>query len=565
MRSSRGGKTSVASRATHAGPAGGFHIAIVGAGISGICMGIQLKRAGIHNFTIYEREHAVGGTWRDNTYPGCGCDVPAFFYSFSFEQKSDWSRKFSLQPEILEYLHQCVDKYGLMPHISFGNAITHARFIPEDGLWLITSARGDEMLATVLVSGCGQLNRPHYPDIEGLEAFEGTCFHSARWNHDHDLRGERVAVIGNGASAIQFVPEISPEVERLTLFQRTPNWVIPRLDREYTSTEHWWLRWFPLARRLYRCFIYLRLESRWPAFSLGTPSANRLKQTVTDDMCERVADVELHGRLIPDYPIGCKRILISDDYLEAVQADNVDVVTSPIERVTATGVDTADGASHRVDTIVLATGFESTRFLASLEVEGKDGRRLDQCWVDGAEAYLGVTVAGFPNFFMCYGPNTNLGHNSVIFMIECQVRYILKCIEAVRKRRLRYLDVREDAVASYNGVLQRDMKKRVWEADCTSWYKTDAGKVTNNWGYSTVYYWWKTMKPDFGKFLQVGLDEVDVAARRVDLRSLPAKPPRRASSLAMEVDDGARHGVPGTTVVQPASSCPEISVPEDFL
>ncbi|MEE9254694.1 MAG: NAD(P)/FAD-dependent oxidoreductase [Pseudomonadales bacterium] len=506
----------------------GFHIAIIGAGISGICMGIQLKRAGIHNFTIYEKEAALGGTWRDNTYPGCGCDVPSYLYSFSFEQKADWARKFSSQGAILEYLEQCVEKYGLKPHISLGNEITRARFIAEDGTWQMESARGDELLANVLVSGCGQLNRPLYPDIEGLDQFEGTCFHCARWDHDHDLRGERVAVIGNGASAIQFIPEIAPGLEHLTVFQRTPNWVIPRLDRAYSSAQHRWFRWLPSVKRLYRCFIYLQLESRWPAFSLGTRFAERFKQIVAAQMGARVADARLRKDLIPEYPIGAKRVLISDDYLEAVQAPNVEVVTSPIARVTSSGVETLDGRSHRVDTIILATGFQSTRFLAPIEIEGKDGRILEHCWINGAQAYLGLTVAGFPNFFMCYGPNSNLGHNSIIFMIECQVRYILKCIEALRKRRLRYLDVREEAVVRYNRALQRDLRQRVWEA-CNSWYKTDAGKVTNNWAYSTLYYWWKTIEPDFGKFLQIGAGEVDVAASGVDLTKLPARPPRRVA------------------------------------
>ena len=514
----------------------GFHIAIIGAGISGICMGIQLVKAGIHHFTIYEKDSTLGGTWRDNTYPGCGCDIPSYLYCFSFEQKSDWSRKFSSQAEILQYLEQCVEKYGLKPHISFGTEITRAQFIAEESLWRIENAQGDAVYANVLVSGCGQLDRPLYPDIEGLEQFQGTCFHSARWDHDHDLRGERVAVIGNGASASQFIPEIAPALERLTVFQRTPNWVIPRLDHRYCSRAHWWFRWFPWAKRVYRYFIFVQLESRWPAFSLGTRSGERFEQSVADEMGARVADGHLRDNLIPDYPIGAKRIVVSDDYLEAVQAPNVEVVTSPIARVTSSGVETLDGRSHPVETIVLATGFHSTRFLAPIEIVGKDGRILEQHWRNGAEAYLGLTVAGFPNFFMCYGPNTNLGHNSVMFMIERQVRYVLKCIEALRKRRLRYLDVREDAVAHFNRALQRDMKQRVWEADCNSWYKTNAGKVTNNWAYSTLYYWWKTLKPDFGKFLQVGAGDVDVAALRIDLANVPPRPPLRVQlSEAEEV------------------------------
>jgi cation diffusion facilitator CzcD-associated flavoprotein CzcO len=511
------------------GPAGGFHIAIVGAGISGICMGIQLKRAGIHNFTIYEKDPALGGTWRDNTYPGCGGDVPSFLYAFSFESKHDWSRRFPSQREILGYLHACVQKYGLKPHISFGSQIISARFLASDGVWEIRSARGDEMRANVLVSGCGQLNRPRYPHIDGLGAYRGACFHSARWDHGHDLKGKRVAVIGSGASAAQLVPEIAQKVARLSVFQRSPSWVVRRRDRTYKSSELRWLRWLPIARRLYRWLIYLELESHWPAFSLGTRFAKRLGEVLAEDMRARVPDRALQRCLIPDYPVGCKRILVSDDYLEALQAKNVDVVTNPIARVTRGGIQTRDGKSRRFDTIILATGFESTRFLLDIEVEGKDERRLADCWRDGAEAYLGVTVAGFPNFFMCYGPNTNLGHNSSLFMIECQVRYIIRCIVALRKRRLRYLDVRADAVADYNRALQRDMQRRVWVANCTSSYKTDDGKVTNNWAYSSLYYWWKTKRPDFAKFLQVGFTEVDVSVPHVDLTKRPARPPRRVA------------------------------------
>lgn len=498
-------------------------------------MGIQLKKAGIHNFTIYEKAATLGGTWRDNSYPGCGCDVPSYLYSFSFEQKHDWSHRFSGQSEILAYLERCVDKYGLKPHISFRSEITCARFIAREGLWQIESARGDTLLANVLVSACGQLNRPCYPDIPGLDRFRGACFHSARWDHDHDLRGKRVAVIGSGASAVQFIPEIAPDVAQLSVFQRTPNWMIRRLDHAYSHTRHRLFRWLPILKHLYRWLIYLQLESRWPAFSLGARLGARLERGVAAEMGARVADTGLRKRLIPEYPIGAKRILVSDDYLEAVRAENVEVVSSPIERVTSSRVVTADGRSRPADTIILATGFEATRFLAPMEIVGKDGRTLEACWRAGAQAYLGLAVAGFPNFFMCYGPNTNLGHNSIVFMVECQVRYILRCIEALGRRRLRYLDVREEAVAAFNRSLQKDMARRVWNAQCSSWYKTDAGTITNNWAYSSIYYWWKTLQPDFSSFLQVGADEVDADAACIDLVPMSAKPPLPAKPAEAEV------------------------------
>ena len=475
-------------------------IAILGAGVSGLCMGIELKRAGIDSFTIYEKSDRVGGTWYDNSYPGAGCDVPSHLYCYSFEPNPDWTRKFSLQPEIRRYLEHCAAKYGVRDHIRFGVEMSGASFDEREGAWRLRTSAGESITANVLVSGTGQLNRPHVPELPGLQDFAGTRFHSARWNHEHDLSGENVAVVGNGASAIQFIPCIAPVVKQLTVFQRSANYVVPRFDRAFQPWEKWIFRHLPFALWLYRASIYWRLEARFFAFYRGSWLSKRLRDGALQYMESLISDPELRKKLTPDYPIGCKRILISDDYYQALVRPNVAVETSPIERITRDGIVTRDGATHPAETIVFATGFETTSFLAPMTIEGLGGRKLEETWRDGAEAYLGVGVSGFPNLFLLYGPNTNLGHNSIIFMIECQVRYALQCIQELIARDLSQLDVRREAMDRYNEQLQRDLGRTAWAADCASWYKTASGKITNNWSGFTVDYWRRTRHPDFGAF-----------------------------------------------------------------
>jgi cation diffusion facilitator CzcD-associated flavoprotein CzcO len=478
-------------------------IAILGAGVAGLCMAIALKKAGISSFTLYEKSDRVGGTWYDNSYPGACCDVPSHLYCFSFEPNPEWSRVFSPQSEIQRYLQHCAEKYGLLPHIRFGAEVAGARFDERAGTWRLRTRDGQELTAKVVISGTGQLNRPHIPKIPGLEGFQGTRFHSARWSHGHDLRGENVAVIGNGASAIQFIPCIAPLTKKLEIFQRSANWIIPRMDRAYTEREKERFRRFPWLTRLYRDFIYLQLEARFLGFFRESRLSKKLEKGATQYLHAQVPDARLREVLTPDYPIGCKRILISDDYYPALVRPNVELVTSAIERVTHDAIITEDGATHPADTIIFGTGFETTSFLAPMQIEGLGGRKLEELWRMGAEAHLGVTVSGFPNLFLLYGPNTNLGHNSIIFMIECQVGYALQCIRALMARDLSYLDVRPEVMERYNEALQRDMQKIAWSAGCHSWYKTEAGKVTNNWSGFTVEYWWRTRRPDLSEFHQV--------------------------------------------------------------
>jgi cation diffusion facilitator CzcD-associated flavoprotein CzcO len=478
-------------------------VAILGAGVSGLCMGIQLQRAGIASFAIFEKSQDVGGTWLDNSYPGSGCDVPSHLYSFSFEPNPDWSRAFSPQAEIQRYLRHCAEKYGLLPKIHFGAEIAGASFDASAGLWRIRTRAGEEITARALVSGLGQLNRPHTPDLPGLASFEGTTFHSARWNHQHDLAGEKVAVVGNGASALQFIPEIAKTAERVTIFQRSANWVIPRNDRKFSAADKDRFRRHPWLVRALRAFIWFMLEIRFFAFLRESWFSRRMTRVATGYLHAQVSDPVLRAKLTPDYPIGCKRILISDDYYQALVRPNVEVVCEPIERVTAGAVVTADGVERAADTVIFATGFETTTFLAPLTIEGQGGAKLQDVWRDGAEAYLGVTVAGFPNLFMLYGPNTNLGHNSIIFMIECQVGYAVQCIREILKPGNSWLDVRREVMDRYNRELQTALGKTAWTAGCSSWYKTASGKVVNNWSGFTIDYWRRTRRPDWRDYRSV--------------------------------------------------------------
>jgi cation diffusion facilitator CzcD-associated flavoprotein CzcO len=478
-------------------------IAIIGSGHAGLCLAIQLVRSGLRSFTIFEKAQRLGGTWRDNTYPGAACDSPAFGYCFSFEQKTDWSRKWAPQAEILGYMEHCAEKYGLLPHIRFGAEIASARFDAAESVWRLRTAAGEEHVADILVSAVGQLNRPRIPRLAGLDRFRGDWFHSARWNHAVPLEGRSVAVVGNAASAIQFVPVIAPVVKRLTIFQRSANWMLPKLDRAYSDAERRRFARHPLLARLYRWWIWLSFELRWPVFRRNAFMSSHIQRLAVRTMRSVVRDRALQDVLIPDYPIGGKRILISDDYYQTLNRDDVEVVTAGIDHLDEDAVVAADGRRFPADVVILATGFESTSFLAPMAIEGAEGRCLASEWKQGARAYLGLTVAGFPNFFMMYGPNTNLGHNSILFMLECQTRYIVDAIRQMMDRGLASIDVRRDVMDAYNARLQAQLARTVWAATPHSWYKTEDGVITNNWSGPTFRYWWKTRRADFGVYHRV--------------------------------------------------------------
>ena len=471
-------------------------IAIIGAGFSGICLGIQLRKADIKNFTIFEKAPGLGGTWRDNRYPGAACDIQAFQYCFSFEQKTDWSAKWVGWSEILEYMEYCAQKYELGAHMRFGTEIESARWNESESVWQIRSVAGEEIQAEILASGVGQLNRPKIPEIPGLGSFAGEAFHSARWNTDYDLKGKAVGVIGNAASAIQFIPEVAKEVKHLSIFQRSANWMLPRNNRAFSEREKRRYQRFPWLARTYRSLLWALQESQFPAFIGNSRLSRRMERFATRKMREQIQDPELERALIPNYPIGARRILIADDYYPALKRANVDLVLDPIERVIPEGIVTQEGRTRCLDAIVLATGFETTAFLSPIKIEGREGQSLGEAWKDGAEAYLGISVAGFPNFFVMYGPNTNLGHNSIIFMIECQTRYILDCIRQLTEQKLRSIDVRGSVMRAFNRDIQAELERSVWAATDHSWYKQADGRITNNWSGSTLRYWWNTRHAD---------------------------------------------------------------------
>ncbi|MQA96288.1 MAG: SidA/IucD/PvdA family monooxygenase [Streptosporangiales bacterium] len=475
-------------------------VLIIGAGFGGVGMAIRLTQAGVRDFVVVEKGDGPGGTWRDNTYPGAACDIPSHLYSFSFEPKTDWSRRYPSQGEILDYLRHCVRKYRLEPHIRYGTAVTSAEYGDEAGVWTVRTESGDDYRARVVVSACGQLNRPRYPDLPGREDFAGTAFHSARWRHDHDLTGRRVAVIGTGASAIQFIPPVAEQAERTYVFQRSAPYVIAKPDRPYGTTERTLLRAMPGLRALTRGWQYAQHEARAVGFVTFTRALRPYEAGFRRRLGKEVPDPERRRALLPDYPIGCKRVLISNDFYPAMNRPDVELVTDPIERLSADGVVTADG-TYAVDTVIYGTGFQATDFLAPMKIIGRGGAELAETWRSGAHAYLGLAVSGFPNMFLLYGPNTNLGHNSIIYMLESQFRYVLGCLDLMRRTGLRALEVRPEVADAYDRRLRRLFGRTIWDQGCTSWYKTADGRITNNWPGYTFAYRRRTRRPDPEAFL----------------------------------------------------------------
>ena len=466
-------------------------IAIVGAGFAGLGMGYYLKKSGIESFTIFEKAGDVGGVWRENTYPGAACDVPSHLYSFSFDPHYPWSTAFGPQREILDYQRQLARKYNLLRHIRFGREIAGARFDAARGVWTIRCSDGEIVEAQVLITAVGQLHRPALPDVPGMETFAGPSFHSAKWDHGVDLAGKVVASIGTGPSAIQYVPEIAKRVRHLHVFQRTPAWCLHKSDRVYTRPERWLLRTWPWTHTLDRLRIFWYIEfvaSVIQRNSLFHGLSKRIVRLIHQILLRRnVADPALRAQLTPDFPVGCKRLLFSNDWFRTLTRPNVELVTTAIVEITPTGIVTADGRHRPVDAIVYGTGFATAHFLAPMDIVGRGGASLRERWKAGADAYLGMTVADFPNFFMLYGPNTNLGIGTMLFMLERQQRYVVRCIEALRDRGLRSLEVRADAQKAFNAELQRRGADLVYFGGCKSWYIVN-GRNTQNWiGYMTEY------------------------------------------------------------------------------
>ena len=479
--------------ASRTGDRAGWRIGIIGAGPGGLCAAIRLRQEGYTEVVVWERADGVGGTWRRNSYPGCACDIPSHLYCFSFEPKVDWSRPYATQPEILDYLEHCVDAYGLDPFLRLGCGVSAARWDDADGAWHVTTDDGQVTTVDVLVSALGMFNDLVEPDLPGLDAFAGVVFHSARWDHGHDLAGERVAVVGSAASAVQLVPEVAKIAGRLSVFQRSPNWVAPKDDTPFTPEQLERFRTDPAAAQAERDKIWGWVDVAQTFASAEMREAARQRGLANLALVE---DPDVRRRLTPSYAYGCKRPLISNDWYPAFNRPNVELVTEPIPKVTADGIVTADGRERSFDTIVLATGFETTRFLSSIEVTGRHGRRLDDAWADGAQAYLGVTTSGFPNLFMLYGPNTNNG--SIIFQIECQVAYLLRQLDRLDREGLTWMDVKQDVMDDYNRRLQDDLDHvEVWSADaCHNYYRNGAGRIVTQWPHGMGKYREWTSAPD---------------------------------------------------------------------
>ena len=460
---------------------GHARIGILGAGFGGLGMAIKLKQAGIDDFVIWERDDDVGGTWWANTYPGCQCDIPSHLYSFSFAPNPEWTRTYPLQPELKRYLRRVTDQFGIGDHVRLGCAVTGAEWDEGQGLWRVETEHGT-FTVDLLIAAPGFLSEPATPALPGLESFAGETFHTARWNHDRDLTGRRVAVIGTGASAIQTVPQIQPIVEHLEVFQRTPPWVVPHRDRPITAFERRLYRRFPALQRAVRQLVYVSREMLVPGF-VRNPKLMRLPQRVARHHLEtNIPDADLRARLMPAYSFGCKRVLPSNEWYPALTRPNVDVVTERIAEVVPNGIVTADGELHEVDTIVFATGFHVTDVQFAKIIRGREGATMSDIWKGSPQAYRGIAVTGFPNLFIITGPNTGLGHNSLVYMIEAQLEYLMDAVRVMAERGATRVEVRRTAQEAYNEVIQRRMPPTVWNSGgCASWYIDANGKNTTIW------------------------------------------------------------------------------------
>lgn len=470
-------------------------VAIVGAGFAGLGMAIRLFGEGERDVVVLEKGSDVGGTWRDNTYPGCQCDVPSNLYSFSFAPNPNWSRDFAWQSEILEYLKGCADRYGVRPHIRFETEVLSSHWENDAQRWRIETNRGT-LTADVLVSGHGGLSAPSVPDIEGLATFRGKVFHSASFRHDEDLAGKRVAVIGTGASAIQIVPSIQPRVGELLLFQRTPPWIVPRFDQPFSATQRFLWRTFPLLQRLDRLRIYLFRELLVLAMVFFPRMLTWLEVVARKHLDAQVADPALRKKLLPDYSIGCKRMLLSNDYYPALTQPNARVITAGIREITKDGIVTSDGTEHAVDVIVLCTGFKVTDHPIIHRFRGRDGRTLAEHWTDGATTYLGTTVSGFPNLFLMTGPYTAVGHTSIVYMLEAQFEYVIGALREMRKRGLGALEVRRDVLEAFVDEMGQKVAGTVWNSGCKSWYLDKNGRNTTIWPSFTFRFRARTRRFD---------------------------------------------------------------------
>ncbi len=497
-------------------------VVIVGTGFAGLGSAIRLKRRGEHDFVLLERAERLGGTWRDNSYPGCACDVPSHLYSFSFALNPDWTHLCSPREEIQGYLERVAGAYDVPPHIRFGHEMLEAAWSERRGLWEIHTSAGD-LTAEILISGMGGLSEPALPRLEGLDSFQGATFHSARWNHEHSLAGERVAVIGTGASAVQFIPEIQPEVGELQVYQRTAPWIVPRRNAKINARLRRLFQRFPPAMKLLRGALYCGAE----LLVLGLakePRLMRILELVAErNLARQVPDPALRAKLKPSYRLGCKRILFTDQYLPALTKANVEVVNSPIREVRPHSIITADGVEHAVDTIIFGTGFHVTDQPLVDRVRGRDGRLLAEHWQGAMAAFNGTTIAGFPNLFVLLGPYTGLGHTSVVIMIEAQIEYVMKALYAIDAHGGDALDVRPQAQAAFVAEMNRMAQGTVWTAGgCQSWYLDAHGNASTIWPDFTFRFRARTKRFDTADYELV--PRVTVAGGKHPAATAPIPP-----------------------------------------
>ncbi len=469
-------------------PVGHWQVAIVGAGPGGLGLAIALAESGRRDFVLLEATDGVGGTWRVNTYPGAACDVPSHLYSYSFALKPDWTKTYATQPEILRYFEDCAERFGLGPHLRPGARIEAARWDEARRRWVVTDSAGRVYEADVLVSAIGTFTTPSFPDIEGLDSFAGPSFHSARWEHQHDLAGRRVAVIGTGASAAQIVPELAKVCSRVDVYQRTPQWILPRKDVVFSEEEKERFARDPEAMAKHREEIFWGFEDNI-AFRIDDDGAAGLEALARSHIDYRITDEELKAKLMPDYPFGCKRTLVCSDFYKALLRDNVELVNDPIDHVTPGGVVSVDGTERPTDAIVLATGFKATEYLEGIEVAGLGGRRLHEDWSEAAHAYLGLTVSGYPNFFMLYGPNTNQGGNSIIVILEAQAGYVVGALNALEGEGIDALVVRRPVMDAYNRELAEALAGTLWQQNgCRSYFKNANGHIVTQLPQTSLWY-----------------------------------------------------------------------------
>jgi cyclohexanone monooxygenase len=471
-----------------------MRVGIIGAGPGGIALGILLARAGFHDFTIFDREDGVGGTWRINTYPGLACDVKSHLYSYSFDLNPHWSRLWSGQREILEYFERCVAEQGLQPHLRLGTEIRSARWDDHARRWQLTTATGDHHEFDVVVSAVGLFTQPVLPDLAEQESFTGTVMHSSRWDHSVDLTGKRVAVLGTGSTASQLIPELVKVADTVYSVQRSPTWILPKPDRAYTARERWVFEHIPFAKKLYRTRLWLRSEANISVIEHGSEKTQEFTAIAQRLLETSVPDEQLRRALTPDHPMGCKRLVFSSDYLAALSQPQVEVLSSPARYLRERALVMQDGTERDVDVVVCATGYAAADYLGEIEVAGEGGLTLREVWRDGAHAYLGMAVPRFPNFFMLYGPNTNVGSNSVIFVLEAQARYVVRALRYLRRRRRTYVAVKPAAMARFLGKIDRWMQGTVWTTQCSNYFRAANGRVVTQWPRSARAFWGMTRR-----------------------------------------------------------------------